>query len=42
MTAKVQASELVYYKQIGAADVICKPFDPMRLPELLETIWNYA
>jgi CheY-like chemotaxis protein len=32
MTARAQHRELDHFKQIGAAGVICKPFDPMRLP----------
>jgi len=31
MTAKVQPRELAGYKQLGAVDVIPKPFDPMAL-----------
>jgi two-component system, OmpR family, response regulator len=31
MTAKVQESEIAYYKELGAIGVIAKPFDPMQL-----------
>lgn len=33
MTAKVQPSEVTRYLAAGAAGVIQKPFDPMRLPD---------
>ncbi len=39
MTAKVQPQEVEQYKQLGAVDVIPKPFDPMALPERLRGIW---
>lgn len=39
MTAKVQASELARYRQIGALDVIAKPFDPMTLSSTVYGIW---
>jgi CheY-like chemotaxis protein len=38
MTAKVQAHELDEYKQLGAAGVISKPFDPMTLPSVIRAI----
>ena len=31
MTARVQTHELEHFKSLGAAGVICKPFDPMTL-----------
>ncbi|MBI4290936.1 MAG: response regulator [Betaproteobacteria bacterium] len=40
MTAKVQASEIEYFKSLGALDVIPKPFDPMKLPEQINEIWR--
>lgn len=40
MTAKVQASEVQYYKGLGALEVIAKPFDPMSLPDQIRNIWN--
>ncbi len=39
MTAKVQASEVARYRQIGALDVIAKPFDPMTLSATVYGIW---
>jgi len=33
MTAKVQQHEVEHYKQLGAAGVIAKPFNPMTLPD---------
>jgi CheY-like chemotaxis protein len=33
MTAKVQTQEVQSYLDLGAAGVITKPFDPMKLPE---------
>jgi len=40
MTAKVQPSEVALYKEIGAADVIPKPFDPMTLSSQVQAIWE--
>jgi len=40
MTAKVQPQEVASYKQLGAVDVVPKPFDPMTLASTLETIWE--
>lgn len=40
MTAKVQADEQQVYFDLGASDVIVKPFDPMGLAARLETIWK--
>ncbi|ALS97066.1 response regulator [Lacimicrobium alkaliphilum] len=42
MTAKVQPSEIKHYLSLGALDVIAKPFDPMTLPQQIETIWGKA
>lgn len=39
MTAKVQASEVALYRELGAIDVIHKPFDPMELSAQLGRIW---
>ncbi|HSH54039.1 MAG TPA: response regulator [Methylotenera sp.] len=39
MTAKVQTSEVARYRQIGAVDVIAKPFDPMTLSDTVRSIW---
>ncbi len=40
MTAKVQAREIEALKQLGAIDVIEKPFDPMQVSELVNDIWS--
>ncbi len=40
MTAKVQSHEVQQYKDLGAIDVISKPFDPMTLPMLIKDIWE--
>ena len=40
MTAKAQAHEISSYRQMGALDVISKPFDPMALSAQLAEIWN--
>ncbi len=40
MTAKVQTQEIADYKDLGAIDVITKPFDPMALPDQVKGIWE--
>ena len=40
MTAKSQSHELSTYMELGAVEVIKKPFDPMALPGILNSIWN--
>lgn len=40
MTAKVQTSEVEYYKSLGAIGVIAKPFDPMQLAEQVRQLWK--
>ncbi|WP_066014230.1 response regulator [Endozoicomonas atrinae] len=40
MTAKVQATEVERYMELGVCGVIPKPFDPMALPDQLNTLWN--
>ena len=40
MTAKVQTHEVARLKELGAADVIEKPFDPMTLADRVTAIWN--
>ena len=42
MTAKAQRHEVESYKQIGALDVIPKPFDPMTLADEVKAIWENA
>ena len=39
MTARVQPREIEEYLALGAAGVIPKPFDPMKLGEQLGSIW---
>jgi len=40
MTAKVQPAEIAEYKEMGAVDVIPKPFDPMTLAEQVKQVWS--
>lgn len=40
MTAKVQVDEVQFYKELGALEVISKPFNPMELPDMLKQIWQ--
>ena len=40
MTAKVQADEIAYYRELGAVEVIPKPFDPMTLADQIREIWR--
>lgn len=40
MTAKVQPSEVQRYRDLGALDVIAKPFDPMTLADQVREIWG--
>ncbi len=40
MTAKSQEHEVSNYLDLGAVDVIKKPFDPMALSGQLSSIWN--
>lgn len=40
MTAKVQTSEVEYYKSLGALGIIAKPFDPMSLATQVQALWN--
>jgi two-component system, OmpR family, response regulator len=43
ITAKVQKHEVDHYHQLGAAGVISKPFDPMKLPSQIRAIMdNYV
>ena len=39
MTPKVQAAEVAQYRELGAIDVIHKPFDPMELSAQISRIW---
>ncbi len=40
MTAKVQPDEVKFLLDLGALDVISKPFDPMTLAEQINVIWQ--
>ena len=40
MTAKVQPGEVAHYLELGAMDVIPKPFDPMTLSSQVQAIWT--
>ena len=40
LTAKALPAEVARLKELGAADVIAKPFDPERLAEQLLEIWR--
>lgn len=40
MTAKAQTTEIKEYIEVGALSVITKPFDPMKLAETIQTIWD--
>ena len=40
MTAKIQKNEIEGYKELGALDVIAKPFDPMTLADQVKAIWD--
>jgi len=40
MTARVQPHEIQEYIDMGAVDVIAKPFDPMTLSTQIRAIWE--
>lgn len=40
MTAKVQPTDLLAYRALGAFDVILKPFDAMRLAQRIGETWQ--
>jgi signal transduction histidine kinase len=40
MTAKVQPGEIRHFRDLGAIDVIPKPFDPMTLAAQIREIWE--
>lgn len=42
MTAKTQDEELRGYRELGAAGVITKPFDPVSLSAQVAEIWDHA
>ncbi len=40
LTAKVRPHEIENYRQLGALEVITKPFDPLTLADALLEVWN--
>ena len=40
MTAKVQPAEVARFRELGATDVIAKPFDPKTLSDQVKAIWD--
>ena len=40
MTAKIQSQEIRQYESLGISGIISKPFDPARLGERVEEIWD--
>jgi two-component system, OmpR family, response regulator len=42
MTAKVQPAEVKLYQDLGAINVIAKPFDPMTLAGTVQSMWQQA
>ena len=40
VTAKAQPAEVARLRELGAADVIAKPFDPMTLPDKVREVWR--
>lgn len=40
LTARTQVSDIARYIELGALTVITKPFNPMSLAEVLQTIWR--
>lgn len=40
LTAKIMTEEIQAFKDMGAIDIISKPFDPMTLAEQIQAIWN--
>jgi CheY-like chemotaxis protein len=40
MTAKALPQEVARFKEMGAVDVIAKPFDPMKLGSRIVSIWE--
>ena len=41
-TAKAQAAEVQRLRDLGAVDVLAKPFDPQALPDMLRRLWAAA
>jgi CheY-like chemotaxis protein len=42
LTASVQPADRALYRELGALDVIAKPFDPLLLPAIVAEIWADA
>jgi CheY-like chemotaxis protein len=42
MTAKAQSHEIAKFRELGAIDVVTKPFDPQTLCDHLKEIWRRA
>lgn len=42
MTAKAQSHEIAKFRELGAIDVVTKPFDPQTLCDHLRDIWRSA
>ncbi|TAK78958.1 MAG: response regulator [Gammaproteobacteria bacterium] len=40
MTAKIQSNEMCEYKDMGVLTVISKPFDPIKLPDMIKIAWE--
>ncbi len=40
MTAKIQPNEILHYQEMGVLDIIAKPFDPMKLAEMVRAAWE--
>lgn len=40
LTARAQLNEVQEYRRLGAAEVIVKPFDPMKLADRVQEIWR--
>jgi CheY-like chemotaxis protein len=40
LTAKVHPNEIQRLRELGANDVLAKPFDPMNLADKLRSIWQ--
>lgn len=40
LTARTQSGDIEHYIGLGALHVITKPFDPMTLAEVLQTLWK--
>ena len=40
ITAKALPQEVARFRELGAAAVIAKPFDPMKLPQQVVAIWE--